>query len=64
MSDTGVGISSTQPVGGRLYDQMGNPMSAARSEQSVEALVRFSREQPLATALIALGIGYLLGKIL
>jgi hypothetical protein len=27
-------------------------------------LVQFSREQPLATALIALGIGYILGKML
>jgi hypothetical protein len=31
---------------------------------NLELLIRFSREQPLATALIALGIGYLLGKML
>jgi hypothetical protein len=30
----------------------------------VEVLARFAQEQPLATALIALGIGYLLGKML
>jgi hypothetical protein len=56
---------STLPhVGGQLYDQMGNPVGAAKPDQNVETLVRFSRDQPLATALIALGIGYLLGKML
>jgi hypothetical protein len=65
MSETGPGSSSTTtPNGGALYDATGQPISRNRPEQDLEALVRFSREQPLATALIALGIGYLLGKML
>ena len=65
MSETGLGSSSTaRPDGGELYDATGQPIIRDRPEQELEALVRFSREQPLATALIALGIGYLLGKML
>ena len=65
MSETGVGSSSTtRPNAGGLYDATGQPIGGGRPEQNVEALVRFSREQPLATALIALGIGYILGKTL
>lgn len=65
MSETGLGSSSTvKSNGGELYDATGRAISRARPEQDLETLVRFSREQPLATALIALGIGYLLGKML
>jgi hypothetical protein len=65
MSETGLESSSTvRPNGGELYDATGRPIGGGRPEQDLEGLVRFSREQPLATALIALGIGYLLGKML
>ena len=60
MSETGLGDSRTVH-GGTLYD--GNRIASGRTEPDIEPLVRFAREQPLATALIALGIGYLVGKI-
>jgi hypothetical protein len=65
MSETGLQSNSTvRPNGGELYDATGQPIAHNRPERDLETLVRFSREQPLATALIALGIGYLLGKML
>ncbi|HEX4171963.1 MAG TPA: hypothetical protein VHY82_05745 [Acetobacteraceae bacterium] len=65
MSETGVGSSSTaRHNGGGLYDETGQPIGRGTPEQNLEGLVRFSQEQPLATALIALGIGYILGKML
>jgi hypothetical protein len=64
MSETGVGDSSTAQAG-VLYDEVGNRIAGGRSEpDDLEPLVRFAREQPLTTALIALGIGYFLGKLL
>jgi hypothetical protein len=64
MSETGVESSTTRLNGGELYDATGHPIVHGRPAQDLEALVRFSREQPIATALIALGIGYLLGRML
>ncbi len=66
MSETGLGSSSTvKHERWRSFTMRpGGPISRGRPEQDLETLVRFSREQPLATALIALGIGYLLGKML
>ena len=62
MSETAPGDSSTVHSG-ILYDESGNRIASGRTEPDIEPLVRFAREQPLATALIALGIGYLVGKI-
>ena len=62
MSETGLGDSSTMHSS-ILYDQSGNRIASGRTEPDIEPLVRFAREQPLATALIALGIGYLVGKM-
>ena len=65
MSETGMGTASTDRTdSGGLYDEMGNLISGGRPERDVEALTRFVRDQPLATTLIALGIGYILGKML
>jgi len=65
MSETGVGSASTERGDhGGLYDQAGNRIGGDRPRRDVEVLARFAQEQPLATALIALGIGYLLGKML
>jgi hypothetical protein len=50
--------------GGVLYDGAGNRIASLRSGPDLEPLVRFAKEQPLTTTLIALGIGYLLGKLL
>jgi hypothetical protein len=63
MSETGIGGASTGADRGGLYDGTGNRIGG-RHEPDVETLARFAREQPLATALMALGIGYILGKML
>jgi hypothetical protein len=65
MSESGLGSASTERTDhSGLYDQAGNRIGRERTERDVEALARFAQEQPLATALIALGLGYLLGKML
>jgi hypothetical protein len=58
MSETGVGSSTRN---GGLYGAAGKPIQ--QGEQNLEPLVSFAREQPLATALGALILGYILGKI-
>jgi hypothetical protein len=64
MSETDVGASSTAQEG-VLYDQAGNRIGDGRRlEPRDEPLVRFAREQPVTLAVIALGIGYLIGKVL
>ena len=62
MSEIGVGASTTEEGAG-LYDQTGNRISSGHTEQNTETLVRFAKEQPLATALGALILGYFLGKL-
>jgi hypothetical protein len=49
-------------LGGVLYDGAGN-IASVGSGPDLEPLVRFAREQPVTTTLIALGIGYLIGKL-
>jgi hypothetical protein len=60
MSETAPG-ASTIAASGRLYDETGNPIRA-QAEQTLEPLVSFVKEQPMAAALGALVIGYILGK--
>jgi hypothetical protein len=62
MSETGVGPSGTAE--GAIYDAAGNRIAGGRTNREIEPLVRFAKEQPVTTAVLALGIGYLLGKIL
>ena len=63
MSEIGMGASTTEEGAG-LYDKRGNRISSGgHTEQNTEALVRFAKEQPLATALAALILGYFLGKL-
>lgn len=63
-SEAGVGASSTAQEG-ILYDQDGNRIGGGvQPERRDEPLVRFAREQPITLAVIALGIGYLIGKVL
>jgi hypothetical protein len=62
MSETDVGASGTAEGG--IYDETGNRIAGGRTRTEIEPLVRFAKEQPLTTAILALGIGYLLGKIL
>jgi hypothetical protein len=64
MSETSVGSSESQNSG--LYDDVGRPLNKGNEQGQAagEALVRFSREQPLMTALGALVLGYILGRLL
>jgi hypothetical protein len=61
MSETAPGASTTTSSGG-LYDETGSPIRS-QTEQKLEPLVSFVKEQPVAAALGALVIGYILGKI-
>jgi hypothetical protein len=61
MSETVSGASTTASSGG-LYDETGRPLRP-ETEQKLEPLVSFVKEQPMAAALAALVIGYILGKI-
>jgi hypothetical protein len=62
MSEDGTGVSGA-PESGGLYDNAGNRISAS-AQKELEPLVRFARDQPIATAIIAIGIGFLIAKIL
>jgi hypothetical protein len=61
MSGTAPGASTTASSSG-LFDETGRPIPS-QTEQTLEPLVRFVKEQPVAAALAALVIGYILGKI-
>jgi hypothetical protein len=62
MSETSSSESSSPPIG-RLYDEAGRPIRSGQAQQTTEELVRFAREHPVGTALGALALGYILGKI-
>jgi hypothetical protein len=59
MSGTDEGAST----GGALYDQAGNRI-AGTAQRELEPLVRFARDQPYTMTILALGIGYLMAKVL
>ena len=62
MSESDVGGSTAGNAG--LYDATGNAISSGqKNAETVEDLVRFAREQPVATAVGALVLGYILGKL-
>jgi hypothetical protein len=61
MSESDVGGS--KPGNAGLYDSTGKAISGGQNAEKVEDLVRFAREQPVATAVGALVIGYILGKL-
>jgi hypothetical protein len=62
MSETEVGAFGTaEDV---ICDPTGKRIAGGWTNSEIEPLVRFAKEQPLTTAILALGIGYLLGKIL
>ena len=60
MSETAAGAPTTASSG--LYDGTGRPIRS-ETERTLEPLVSFVKEQPVAAALAALVIGYILGKI-
>ena len=56
--------SSTEGSSG-LVDEAGQKISSKNSsKESVEPLVQYMQEHPVCTALTALGIGFVLGKVL
>ena len=62
MSESDVGGSTPGNAG--LYDATGKAISSGqKNAEKVEDLVRFAREQPVATAVGALVLGYILGKL-
>jgi hypothetical protein len=65
VSETGVGASSTVQEG-VLHDQDGGLIAggAPRGQKELEPLVLFARDQPFTTVFLALGFGYLVGKLL
>ena len=59
-SDTG----GSHPGNAGLYDATGKAISSRqKNDEKVEDLVLFAREQPVATAVGALVLGYILGKL-
>ena len=62
MSETSVSESSS-PQSSTLYDEAGRPLQSGQSQQTTEELIRFAREHPVGTALGALALGYILGKM-
>jgi hypothetical protein len=63
MSETDVGASSTAKEA-VLYDAAGNRIAGGvrPNTNHVEPLVRFIRENPITTTILALGLGYLIAK--
>jgi hypothetical protein len=61
MSETAPEASTTASSAG-IYDETGSPIRS-QTEQTLEPLVSFAKEQPVAAALGALVIGHILGKI-
>jgi len=55
-------MSETSVASSGLVDEAGRKISS--SKETVEPLVQYVQEHPVCTALAALGIGFLLGKIL
>ena len=71
MSDDGrtasaAGMSDERQAKPKLYGASGEPLrtrSLSTSDQTTDQLAAFVREQPFTAALVALVVGYLLGKI-
>jgi hypothetical protein len=60
MSEPIPGAPSTASSGS-LYDETGRPIRS-EAEHALEPFVSFVREEPVAAALAALVIGYVIGK--
>ena len=54
-------MSETETASGGLLDEAGRPIRS-ETEQALEPLVKCVKEQPVAAALVALVVGYILGK--
>jgi hypothetical protein len=49
--------------GSGILDPAGNQINRPHTEERVEALVKCAQDNPVTTAICALVIGYILGKI-
>ena len=56
-------MSETSYASSRIIDETGRPIAGGNRNQAVEPLVQYIQDQPVCTALMALAIGYVLGKI-
>jgi hypothetical protein len=56
--------TTSNPVSGSgILDPAGNQLNTPHTEERVEALVQYAKDKPVTTAICALVIGYILGKI-
>ncbi len=66
MSDDGTmapGAPETRNTDTRLYSASGEPLRSGSGSTQTDQLADFVKQQPFTAALIALVIGYLLGKV-
>jgi hypothetical protein len=56
-------MSETGNASSRIIDETGRPIASRNTSQAVEPLVQYMHDQPVCTALMALALGYVLGKI-
>ncbi|MEO9190820.1 MAG: hypothetical protein ABI224_12615 [Acetobacteraceae bacterium] len=68
MSDSTEGTTSPTAAEGKLYDAQGQVIrGSARDRQAATGmgqLTAYIREQPVSAALLAFGLGYIVGKII
>jgi hypothetical protein len=66
MSDDGStasGVPGTRATDPKLYGVSGQPLGSTSGSMQTDQLADFVKQQPFTAALIALVIGYLLGKV-
>jgi hypothetical protein len=66
MSEDGSTVSGTRETRDaetKLYGASGEPLRSASGSVRTDQLADFVKQQPFTAALIALDIGYLLGKV-
>jgi hypothetical protein len=66
MNDDGSTASSAPETRGadtKLYGASGEPLRSTSGSLQTDQLADFVKQQPLTAALVALVIGYLLGKV-
>lgn len=55
--------SDTRNADTKLYDASGEPLQSRGSPGQADQLAEFVKQQPFTAALVALVVGYLLGKV-
>ncbi len=68
MSDSTEGAAPSTVAAGQLYDAEGQVIRGSgyhpRPRRGMEQLTDYVREQPISAALLAFGLGYIVGKII